>query len=608
MTVNLESSQTANELAYEKLVTVIEASKGTLALMIAVCDDSKFRDRIIQRYEQELKPDFETYRLQLARTEPSLRAALGAWAEQQSQPPTSAMLTVTGAEDLLWFNLKDEDRARTEVEKFFGYLQWGRDGLREFPYPIVLWITPRIFKNLSLKAPDFWSWRKGVFRFVSDEVPEPSVLNRNRDVPLSFSESDSFLLPLEDLQELIAATEQREGAEAPLLGTLYGRLAQVYQRRIERGEAKSLQEERNLAIENYQKAIALWDKPGQEIILVNTFNRLGGFYHSQGQFQDSLLMFQNALETAQKIHNLEEEGASTSNLGYAYSSLGDYQQAIHCYLKGLKIFTEIGHSQFQATTLNNLGVVYNNLGFYQQAIDCYQEALSIQRELKDLEGEGGSLCNLGLAYYTLQDYPKALDFYQEALQILRKKSYSKFLAATLGNLGLVYFSMNQLEKAIELYQESLQIQHKIGDREGEATSLKNLGIAYESLDEYQNAIEFYEKSLAINREIGDLDSEANSLNNLGKAYSSLGQYLQAIEFYEQSLIINRKTGDFRGEADVWFNLGNVLTRTDRISDAIDAYRNARQLYADMELDTEVQHCDNALQRLSSMPNIPSIGQ
>jgi tetratricopeptide (TPR) repeat protein len=394
MTANLESSLTANELAYEKLVTVIEASKGTLALLIAVCDDSKFRDRTIQRYEQELKPDFETYRLQLARTEPSLRAALGAWAEQQSQS-TAAMLTVTGAEDLLWFNLKDEDGARTEVEKFFGYLQWGRDGLREFPYPIVLWITPRIFKNLSLKAPDFWSWRKGVFRFISDEVLEPSVLNHNRDVPLSFSESDSFLLPLEDLQELIAVTEQLEGTEAPLLGTLHSRLAQVYQRRIERGEAKNLQEERNSAIENYKKAIALQTKLHQDYALINTLIDQGNFYLFQGIFRESMPLFQQSLQIAQTIGDRYGEANSLIGLGNVYDSFGEYQRAIEFYEQALMIQREIGDHNGEAKSFKNLGNLYNSFGEHSRALECYEQALRIQRGIGDHNGEANSLGNLG---------------------------------------------------------------------------------------------------------------------------------------------------------------------------------------------------------------------
>jgi tetratricopeptide (TPR) repeat protein len=519
MKANLESAQTANELAYEKLVTVVEASKGTLALLIAVCDDSKLRDRIIQRYEQDLKPEFETYQLQLAKTEPSLRAALGAWAEQQSEPVPSTMFTVTGAESLLWFNLKDDDGSRTEVEKFFGYLQWGREGLREFPYPIVLWITSRILKNLSLKAPDFWSWRKGVFRFISDEVPEPSVLDNDYLTPLSFSESDSFFLPLEDLQKLISKIEQREGTEAPLLSTLYSRLAQVYQRRIERGEAKNLQEEKSLAIENYQKAIALQTKLHQGSALINTLEDLGRFLSSQGKFKEAILLFQQSLQMARTIGDRYNEAYSLVGLGHAYDDLGEYTQAI----------------------------------------EFYEQSLAIQRERNDRLGEAAPLSGLGNAYYDLGEYAKAIEF----------------------------------------HERSLAIQREMNDRRGESASITHLGNAYFSLGQYAQALEFYEQSLAIKREIGAFNDEANCIMNLGNVYFSLGQYLQAIEFYEQSLIINRKIGDFRGEADVWFNLGSVLTRTDRISDAIDAYRNARQLYADIELHTEVQGCDKTLQRLSS---------
>jgi tetratricopeptide (TPR) repeat protein len=523
MKAQIERSQTDNELVYEELVTVIEASQGTLALLIAVCDDSKLRDSIIQRYEEDLSPLFKAYRLQLAKEEPSLRASLGSWTEQQGQSDLSTVLTVTGAEDLLWFKIKEDSASRTEVEKFFGYLQWGREGLREFQYPIVLWITPRILKNLSLKAPDFWSWRKGVFWFVLDKVSEPFVLNHNRDIPLSFSESDSFLLPPEDLQELIAATEQREGTEASLLGTLYGRLAQVYQHRIERGEAKNIQEERSLAIENYKKAIALQTKLHQDSALIDTLEDLGRFHSSQGKFKEAILLFQQSLQMARTIGDRNNEAYSLVGLGHAYDDLGEYVKAI----------------------------------------EFHEQSLAIQRDIGDRQGEAAPLSGLGNAYYALGEYAQAIEF----------------------------------------HEQSLAIQRDISDRQGEAASIANLGNAYFSLGQYAQALEFYKQSLAIKREIGACNDEANSIMNLGNVYFSLGQYLQAIEFYEQSLIINRKIGDLKGEADVWCNLGNVLAHAARSSDAIDAYRNARQLYAEMELDVHVQDCDNALQRLSSPPEL-----
>jgi tetratricopeptide (TPR) repeat protein len=561
MKANLESSQTANELAYEKLVTVVEASKETLALLIAVCDDSKLRDRIIQRYEQDLKPEFETYQLQLAKTEPSLRAALGAWAEQQSKPVTSAMFTVTGAESLLWFNLKDEDGSRTEIEKFFGYLQWGREGLREFPCPIVLWITSRILKNLSLKAPDFWSWRKGVFRFISDEVLEPFAPDNDYLTLLSSSESDSFFLPLEDLQELITKTEQREGAEAPLLGTLYSRLAQLYQRRIERGEAKNLQEERSLAIENYQKAILLQTELHQDSALINTLIDLGRFYCIQGRSRKSISLFQLSLQIAQTIKDLDGEASSLNSLGNAYRLLGEYSLAIDFYEQSLAIWQTISDLNGEAISLNNLGNVYHVLAKYQQAIGFYEQSLAIKRAIDDRNSEASSLNNLGSTYFVLGDY----------------------------------------QRAIDLYGQSLAIQQAIGDYNGEASSLMGLANAYRVLGEYQRAIDFYEQSLAIQQAIGDCNGEASSLGNLGNVYYELGEYSLAIDFYEQSLAIQHAIGNRNDEARSWFNIGETLINMNRDPNALNAYCNARQLYAEIGLVDSVQECDNALLRLSSTP-------
>jgi tetratricopeptide (TPR) repeat protein len=524
MKANLESSQTANELAYEKLVTVVEASKETLALLIAVCDDSKLRDRIIQRYEQDLKPEFETYQLQLAKTEPSLRAALGAWAEQQSKPVTSAMFTVTGAESLLWFNLKDEDGSRTEIEKFFGYLQWGREGLREFPYPIVLWITSRILKNLSLKAPDFWSWRKGVFRFISDEVLEPFAPDNDYLTLLSSSESDSFFLPLEDLQELITKTEQREGAEAPLLGTLYSRLAQLYQRRIERGEAKNLQEERSLAIENYQKAILLQTELHQDSALINTLIDLGRFYCIQGRSRKSISLFQLSLQIAQTIKDLDGEASSLNSLGNAYRLLGEYSLAIDFYEQSLAIWQTISDLNGEASSLNNLGSTYFVLGDYQRAIDLYGQSLAIQQAIGDYNGEASSLMGLANAYRVLGEYQRAIDFYEQSLAIQQAIGDCNGEASSLGNLGNVYYELGEYSLAIDFYEQSLAIQHAIGNRNDEARSWFNIGETLINMNRDPNALNAYCNARQLYAEIGLVDSVQecdNALLRLSSTPTSL---------------------------------------------------------------------------------------
>ncbi|MGK7874164.1 MAG: tetratricopeptide repeat protein [Xenococcaceae cyanobacterium] len=436
--------QPENYRNYQKLLGQIEASApesgslrdGILSLLIAVCDDKYLRNRLINAYEAELKPQIHPYRLQLDGDEPSLRMAIAqlVQTEEYLHQGGRAVLTVTGADELLFISPKAE---RTEQDKFFGYLQWTREGLLEFPYPIVLWVTNQILVKLSEKAPDFWSWRKGVFRFVS-ETPMVTIPPENVERHLiTFEETDNNFLPLEDLQGLIARTEQKRGKKDPILATLYDRLGELYRHRLERGEVENYPDERECALQCFRKAITLQTELGLRSDLVNSLRHLGLLYYFQAQ----------------------------------------YQEAIDCHQKSLKIAQEIGDRQGEANSLGNLGNAYDSLGQYQRAIEFHQQSLEIAREIGDRQGEANSLGNLGLAYYSLGQYQRAIEFHQQYLEIAREIGDRQGEANSLGNLGIAYKFLGQYQRAIEFHQQTLEIAREIGDRQGEAKSLVNLGLA-----------------------------------------------------------------------------------------------------------------------------------
>jgi tetratricopeptide (TPR) repeat protein len=163
------------------------------------------------------------------------------------------------------------------------------------------------------------------------------------------------------------------------------------------------------------------------------------------------------------------------------------------------------------------------------------------------------------------------------------------------------------QQAINYYRSIVKEKKEIGNIQGESYSLGNLGNAYDSLGQYERAIAFHQQSLDIKKEIGDIQGESNSLIGLGNAYKSLGQYERAIAFHQQSLDIKKEIGDIRVEATAWFNLGLSLEKVDREQDALGAYRNARELYQTMGLDTDVQNCNNAIEGLSQ-PKKPVVSQ
>ncbi len=548
-----------NNLNYQKLLSLIEASENTLSILIAVCDDRKLRDKIIEACEKELLPNIASYHTRLDQNEPSLRAAIYkiVQSEEFKKNEKYTLLNITGAEDLLFIRNNGD---KSQQEKFFGYLQWTREGLREFAYPIVLWVTNQILVNLSRKAPDFWSWRKGVFHFIPEPSLTPVLPPDNQVISYEHLREDySYSLSLEDLEELINNTEKKRGKNDPNLVTLYNRLGDIYFNRIRSGESVNFPDQKEKALRCYYKGLDISREIG---------DRLG-------------------------------EGNSLGNLGNIYGYLAQYEKAIQYHQQSLPIFKEIGDRYGEANSYNNLGISCYLLGQYEKAIRYHQQSLAINKETEDRYGEASSYRALGNVYKSLGQYQEAIQYYQESLAITREIGDKEGEANSYIGLGNAYCLLRQYQEAIQYHQQSLAITREIGNKEGEASSYNNLGNSYCYLKQYEEGIKYFQQSLAIKREIGDRNGEASSYNNLGSVYCLLGQYEKTIEYYQQSLAIKREIRDRNGEANTLFNLGLSLKNIQRNNEALEAFRNARRLYQDMELKQMVEVCDNEINGLVS---------
>jgi len=346
---DLSNPDVQNERSYENLLVSIEANTDKLNLLVGVCDDGNLRDEIIQRYEAELEPDIRRYRVVLGRGEPSLRAAIEEVVknDEHLKQGGRAVLTVTGAEQLFVLKLGAQ---RSEQEIFFGYLQWTREALREFPYSIVVWITHQIERSLSKQAPDFWSWRKGVFRFWSRKkaaLPTreiaPFRLALEGEDLLSTDDDDQYFLPLDDLKALIQQTEEKRGKKDASLATLYARMGQIYQQRLERGECRDYQQELALAIQYFRKAADLQKELGLEEDFASTLNNLALLYKSQGRYDQAEPLYLQALELRKRLLGEDHPSVATSlnNLALLYYSQGRYDQAEPLFLQALEILERV---------------------------------------------------------------------------------------------------------------------------------------------------------------------------------------------------------------------------------------------------------------------------
>ncbi|NJM48242.1 MAG: tetratricopeptide repeat protein, partial [Alkalinema sp. RU_4_3] len=356
-----------NEDAYDQLISLIENTQGRLAPILVACDDSRLRKQIVQRYEAEARQaKIRPYRIALGQ-EPSLRAGLATIKEQEPylQKGGAAVFTITEAEFLLRITVNAQD-SQSEVDKFLGYLQWTREGLQEFPYPIVLWMPHRLLLDLKQRARDFWSWRKAELRFLDESPDAAQVATMLTVKPFdrpAFTKTDDehdTLPPIAELQAEIAQLSIQE-PQAPALATFYDRLGQAYAQRINQGIASNLDQDRQQTIAAFEQAITRAQDQQNPAVEIDSLTRLGDFLKSQSLYQKAIAHYERALNVSRKIGNCDGQAKSLNGLGNAYQSLGQYQRAIDLHQKSLEIAREIGDRSGEANSLKSLGNAHDSL-------------------------------------------------------------------------------------------------------------------------------------------------------------------------------------------------------------------------------------------------------
>ncbi|MFN4876527.1 MAG: tetratricopeptide repeat protein [Aphanizomenon sp.] len=548
----------ANEQTYLSLLVSVEAGVGMLQIFIAVCDADRQRENIIANYEQELAPNYNIYRVYLDSQEPSLKQAI----TQQVTLTENAIAIVLGAETLGSFNQNES------LKKFFGYLQWTREALRELKMPIILWIPSRIYDQIPKQAPDFWSWRNGVFHFQ----PELSLVQGDSSINQSLgnikdNQEGSVFSP-EQLEASLAEAIQQWGADSSKTEVLYSQLGTLYAERVESAKSTNRQKELILAQEYLEKAIVLQTKFQKLEVLATSLNNLADLYYNQGKYSEAEPLYLDALAMRKRLFTGDHSDVAQSlnNLAILYRNQGKYSEAEPLYLEALemrkRLFT--GDHPDVASSLNNLAILYRNQGKYSEAEPLYLEALEMRKRLftGDHPNVATSLNNLASLYDSQGKYSEAEPLYLDALEMIKRLFTGDHpdVASILNNLASLYDSQGRYNEAEPLYLDALEMRKRLftGDHPDVASILNNLASLYYIQGRYNEAEPLYLDALEMTKRLftGDHPDIADSLNNLASLYYIQGRYNEAEPLYLDALaIFERVLGtDHTNTITVWDNL------------------------------------------------------
>ena len=443
-----------NEISFLDLLVAIETSDKRLSLLLAVCDRDSLRSSITERYEHELAVEnISAYRVTIDHQDPSLYAAINKLIDTEPylQSVNPAVITVEGIVSLSDFAPEGE---RSPLDTFLGYLQWTREGMRKFPFPIVIWVSEHIHNEISRKAQDFYSWRQGVFFFEAEQEQFIPIDFPPIELPTDDDSDSSVDLPIDELLSYIAQREV-EGKQDASLAIFYTLLAKAYNK----------DKQVDLAIATWQKAISLQQNLNLSPDLAGSLNELGILYCEQEKYNQAEPLFKQALAMSQEL-------------------LGD------------------NHPDF-AGILNNLAVMYQNQRRYEEAEPLFNQALAIrQKLLGDHHSDVAfSLNRLAELYRRQKRYKEAESLFKQAMVMRQKLLGDRHLdvAANLDGLANLYLAQGRHEESESFLKQALAMRQKLlGDHHPDvATNLFNLARLYNTMERNSEMLNLMHRAISI---------------------------------------------------------------------------------------------------------------
>ena len=229
---------------------------------------------------------------------------------------------------------------------------------------------------------------------------------------------------------------------------------------------------------------------------VRVLRWLGESLHYGGQWQEQLILEQEALVLSSVLDDDSKRAAIYNLMGWAYLRQSRVQEALVAFEHSLHLCQGIGSREYEAWALNNLGMAYLRLGDPVKALDAHQASLAIRREEGLRLEEGRSLHNIAEVMATQGYWRQADKYLHDSEKIAREIGDQIGLSYVLFTRGQWDKGQGRLEEALEAYRQSLALREQVGGPVLIAETHWAMADTYRLMGDWRQAAEHAEQAAA----------------------------------------------------------------------------------------------------------------
>jgi signal transduction histidine kinase len=290
-----------------------------------------------------------------------------------------------------------------------------------------------------------------------------------------------------------------------------------------------------------------------------------GLYHKilgttrrlNGDYELAIMNYDRALAYFSEAEDLVNYYETVKEKGNAYYYQSDYDQALNLYTTAMDYYKRNNMIIGITRCLNNIGLIYKNKGDYVAALSSYEESIKQLDTIEHAYDISQAYINMGNVFVFLGSYERALEYFQNALVISEREGFSKNVSLILSNSGVVQNKITNYEEAERLYRRSLLVSQANNDRVQVSNCLINIGTNYADMGEPRKGLDFVERGLAIKKELENERRISNCYIHLAQIYQQLEEPDSAIMFFNFAIPIKEQLGDQEGLVRCYLGLGSL---------------------------------------------------
>lgn len=300
------------------------------------------------------------------------------------------------------------------------------------------------------------------------------------------------------------------------------------------GEKKQEQGNYIESIDLFQKSLEIYtnSKDFKMTGDCNSFIAISFYY--QGNYTKALAFFETSKKNYQKINYKSGISSINNNIGGIQYFLGKYTDALESYQSVLELQKELYDKDIIASTTQNIGLIYSKIGDFSKAKEYYNKANNIFFEIKDQKAIAKNFISIAYVFIQEKNYDEAENYLNKAFSIIQKKEDIQVEIEILQNFGELNFRQSKLSKSFENYFKCLELSKKINNRQYLGDSKIAIGKIYNQYGKNNLALGYCNSGLKIANEIGSLSLKKEACDCLYEGYKAIGNPKLALNYFEKS--------------------------------------------------------------------------